>query len=286
MPRADSCADLLRSMAHEKHFTNDGGRRIEWGRTSADYAKHRPNYPAEFYRRLTDRDIGLQGQSILDMGTGVGFLAQQFAQQGASVVGIDVDPGQISVARQRAREANVDVEYHVAPAEDTGLDAARFDVVTASQCWLYFDPTKACPEVIRLLRPKGRFTTCHLCWLPLVDETTRKTEELVLKYNPQWTGGGFDGHVPRERPGLKPWFDVIDYFVFDAEMPFTRESWRGRYRACRGVGASLSPEEIAAFDEELAAMLDQSVPPSFTVVHRIDCHIMRPRGTAGAQGTC
>ena len=32
-------------MSIEQHFSDDGGRHIEWGRTSADYAEHRPNYP-------------------------------------------------------------------------------------------------------------------------------------------------------------------------------------------------------------------------------------------------
>lgn len=262
-------------MGFEKHFTNDGGRLIEWGRTSADYAEHRPNYPDEFYQRLAERGIGIPGQAILDLGTGVGFLAQRFAEQGANVVGIDVDAGQLAVAEQRAAAANVKVEYRVAPAEETGLAASSFDVVTASQCWLYFDKERACREVIRLLRPGGRLMTCHFCWLPLVDETTRLTEQLVLKFNPNWTGGGFDGNVPRELRWAKPYFVDDGFFVFDADIPFTRESWRGRFRACRGVGASLSPEEVAAFDAELAALLEEIVPPAFTVVHRIDCHILR-----------
>ena len=76
---------------------------------------------------------------------------------------------------------------------------------------------------------------------------------------------------------MKPWFDVVDFFVFDAEIPFTRESWRGRFRACRGVGAGLTAEEVAAFDREHAELLEATVPPSFTVRHRIDCHILRPR---------
>ena len=46
-------------MDFETHFSDDGGRRIEWGRTAADYAEHRPNYPDEFYRRLADRGIGV-----------------------------------------------------------------------------------------------------------------------------------------------------------------------------------------------------------------------------------
>ena len=263
-------------MSFEKHFTNDGGRAIEWGRVSADYAEHRPNYPDEFYSRLAARGIGVPGQSILDLGTGVGFLAQRFAEQGANVTGIDVDAGQIAVAQQRAEAAHIRVDYRVAPAEDTGLPGSSFDIITASQCWLYFDRERACREVLRLLRPGGRLMTCHLCWLPLLDETTRLTEQLVLKYNPQWTGGGYEGNIPRELPWMKPAFDVDDFFIFDAAIPFTRESWRGRFRACRGVGASLSPDEIAAFDAELAALLDEIVPPEFTIVHRIDCHILRP----------
>lgn len=274
------CYGITLNMGIEKHFTDDGGRQIDWGRTSADYSEHRPNYPDEFYTRLAQRGIGLTGQRILDLGTGVGFLAQRFAEQGAVVVGIDIDAGQIAVARNRAQAAHIDVDYRVSPAEDTGLPDASFDVVTASQCWLYFDKQLACREVIRLLRPLGRLMTCHLCWLPLIDETTRRTEELVLKYNPAWTGAGYDGHVPREHPWMKPSFEVVDYFVFDAEIPFTRESWRGRFRACRGVGASLSPVEVAAFDRELAGLLEQIVPLQFQVPHRIDCHILRPRTAA------
>jgi ubiquinone/menaquinone biosynthesis C-methylase UbiE len=266
-------------MSLEKHFSDDGGRQIVWGRTSADYAQYRPDYPAEFYQRLADHGIGRPGQRVLDLGTGVGFLAQQFATQGAEVVGVDVDAGQITVARQRARDARVQVEYHVAPAEETGLPDASFDVVTASQCWLYFDQDKSCAEVIRLLRPSGCLMTCHMCWMPFADDLTRRTEALVLEFNPQWTGGGFDGQVPRERPWMKPWFDVIDFFVLDAKIPFTHESWRGRFRACRGVGASLSADEIAAFDRALAELLAASIGPEFCVPHRIDCHVLQPSGT-------
>jgi hypothetical protein len=113
--------------------------------------------------------------------------------------------------------------------------------------------------------------------LPREDATARRSEELVLKYNPQWTGGGFSGDVSREWPKMERYFDVIDFFVFDEPIPFTHESWRGRFRACRGIGASLSPREVAAFDREHAELLARTLEPSFTVLHRIDCHILRPR---------
>ena len=244
-------------MSFEHHFTDDGGRQIVWGRTSADYAEHRPNYPAEFYQRLTDRGIGLAGQPILDLGTGVGFLAQQFALQGANVVGIDIDAGQLAIARRAGAKPPASRSTIASPRPKIPASPhASFDAVTASQCWLYFDQERASREVMRLLRPAGRLVTCHFCWLPREDEIARRSEALVLKFNPNWTGG----RLPRRRSSAniqscEPYFDVDDFFVFDAEIPFTRESWRGRFRACRGVGASLSPEEVAAFDREHAELL-------------------------------
>jgi SAM-dependent methyltransferase len=264
-------------MNFDRHFSDDGGRPIEWGRTSSDYAEHRPNYPTEFYRRLLERGIGMPGQSILDLGTGVGFLAQQFAGQGAKVTGVDIDAGQIGVARERAARDGVSIEYRIAPAEATDLPNASFDVATASQCWRYFDHERACREVIRLLRPGGRLVTCHMCWLPMQDEIARRAEELVLKYNPQWTGGGYSGEISREWPKMEQFFDAIDFFVFDVAIPFTHKGWRGRFRACRGVGASLDDREVAAFDLEHAELLAEIAAPAFEVAHRIDCHILRPR---------
>jgi SAM-dependent methyltransferase len=268
-------------MGYEKHFTNDGGRKIEWGRTSADYAAFRPSYPAEFFERLRMRDIGVAGQALLDLATGVGFLAQQFAEQGAAVVGIDIDAGQIAVARERAAAAGLTIDYRTAPAEATGLPDASFDVATASQCWLYFQQPTTCVEVARVLRPGGRLAICHLNWLTPEEEVVRMSEELVLRYNPQWTGAGWNGEVPNIESRLRPYFESVEMFVFDAPIAFTRESWRGRIRACRGVGASLPDEQVAAFDREHAQLLDEIVPPQFTVLHRIDCHIFRVAGGRG-----
>ncbi len=72
-------------------------------------------------------------------------------------------------------------------------------------------------------------------------------------------------------------FDVTAMFYYDEPIAFTRESWRGRFRACRGVGASLTPEEVQAFDAEHAKLLQDTVGEEFAVLHRIDAHIFQPR---------
>ena len=70
-------------------------------------------------------------------------------------------------------------------------------------------------------------------------------------------------------------FALHALFVFDQAIPFTRDSWRGRIRACRGIGAQLSPEAIAAFDQEHDLLLRTMGPEQFEVLHRIDAHIFK-----------
>jgi len=256
---------------------HDRGRQIDWGKTSEDYAVFRPGYPESFFRKLAALDIGLPGQRILDLGTGTGVLAREFAKQGCRVTGIDVAENQIAAAQRLAAEQNVVVTVLRKPSEDTGLPDHSFDIITASQSWLYFDMNRAIPEVLRLLAPGGCLMTCHFCWLPRRDEIARRTEELVLKFNPDWGAADFAGDIPAQPDWSEPDFRVRAMFYYDELIPFTHDTWRGRIRACRGVGATLPPAEIEQFDREHARLLEQTAREKFTVLHRIDTHIFEPR---------
>lgn len=254
----------------------DGPRQIDWGKTSADYAEWRPDYPAEFYHRLMALGVGQAGQKILDLGTGVGFLARNFARQGCETAGVDISPEQIATAQQAAESEGLRIDFRVAPAEATGFPDTSFDAVTASQCWLYFDQQRAIAEVKRLLRPGGVLVTSHFCWLPRRDRIARASEELVLQFNPDWTAADWAGEIPAIPRWAEGHFRLVDMFVFDAPVEFTRERWRGRFRACRGVGAALSPEEVARFDAAHSRLLENSAPEVFEILHRVDCHILQP----------
>jgi SAM-dependent methyltransferase len=253
----------------------DAGNPIDWGKTSKDYSAWRPNYPDRFFDALAVFGVGLRGQRILDLGTGVGFLALRFAQQGCDVAGVDIAEGQILEARNRARSLGLPADFRVAPAEDTGLDATSFDAITASQSWLYFDKKRAINEVKRLLKPDGILCITHFSWLPRENAIVRETEQLVLKYNQKWTGADWAGEIPFVPKWAADQFRMRAMFVFDAAIPFTRESWRGRVRACRGVGATLATEQIEAFDREHEQMLTRIAPESFTISHRIDAQLFQ-----------
>ncbi len=202
------------------------------------------------------------------------MLARQFARQGADVCGVDVSPDQIEIARQLARDEGLSVEFEVAPAEELPWQTARFDVATANQCWLYFDAEKTIGELRRVLKPGGCLVTSHFSWLPRLDEIARQSEALVLEFNPDWSANDWAGVIPAVPPWAETRCSLRDMFYYDEAIPFTRETWRGRMRACRGIGAALSAEEVRAFDAEHERLLERIAPETFSVLHRIDAHVL------------
>ena len=205
------------------------------------------------------------------------FSQFRFAQAGAVVIGLDIAEEQIQEARRRSEALGANfADFVVASAEHTGLPGESFDVVTASQSWLYFDKTLVVPEVKRVLKRDGLLVTSHLIWLPRQDRIAQASERLVLKHNPRWSQADLSGEIPVMPKWSEGHFRLHAMFVFDEQIAFTRESWRGRFRACRAIGATLTPEQTGAFDQEHEALLRDIAPEHFTVLHRTDAHILRP----------
>ena len=255
----------------------DAGRHIDWGRTSLDYPRYRPSPPPSLYEKLRAHEIGLPGQKILDLGTGTGVLAHEFARCGSVVSGVDISAEQVSAASRLALEEQLKVDFRVAPAEEIPFADQSFDVATANQCWLYFDLTRVIPEVRRILRPQGLLMVSHFSFLPRMDPIASASEKLILRFNPDWSGANWDGRIPA-RPGWsRESFELRGMFYYDEPVSFTRESWRGRIRALRGIGATLSDEKVRVFDEEHAALLEGIADENFTVLHRIDVHLFEFR---------
>lgn len=256
-----------------KDVSKDGSRVINWGKTSNDYGMYRPGPPDSFYKRLEVLGVGLPGQRILDLATGTGLLARQFALQGVHVSGVDISERQIKTARNLSHAQDLEIDFAVSAVENLPWQEKLFDVVTANQCWLYFDKQKTINELTRVLKPEGWLVTSYFSWLPRKDQIASATESLILKHNPEWSAGDWNGDIPSCPEWSKPFFNMRAMFYYDEPVPFTRESWRGRIRACRGVGASMTPEEVVKFDNEHDQLLKKIAPDSFTILHRISAHI-------------
>ena len=213
----------------------DNGKSFDWGRASSDYAKYRDIYPEEFYNKLAGLSLGIKGQKVLDLGTGTGVLPRNMYKYGAEWTGADISENQVAYARKLSKEAGMDIEYIVSPAEDINYPANSFDVITACQCFMYFDKGIILPKIHYMLKPGGHMEKYQLS-------------------KPSWCGN---------------LFEPANMLTYDLPVTFTRESWHGRIKACRGIGASsLSMEEIAAWEKEHTEYM-QTVPEKFDILHYI-----------------
>ena len=236
----------------------DRGQGFDFGNTSALYAKYRDIYPQSMYDKLISFGIGKQEQRILDLGSGTAVLPINLAYTGARFTATDVSEAQIAFGKKLVAERRLkNIELKVCSAEDTGFEDNTFDAVTAVQCFHYFHAEQAAKEIRRVLQSDGLFCKIFMDWLPFEDEKIAEMERLVLKYNPNWSGGGF-----REFRYVFPaWaegrFRVEAVHSYDEELCFDKEAWLNRVLTCRGVGASLSKEKTAAFEQEYRGLLEK-----------------------------
>jgi cyclopropane fatty-acyl-phospholipid synthase-like methyltransferase len=258
----------------------DEGHAFDWGKTSSDYAAYRPGYPASFYTILQAVGIGTPGQHILDLGTGTGVLARAFAQQGAEVIGIDIAAAQIVAAKELAAQEHLDIRFETCAAEDAKFPPQSFDIISCGQSWLYFDTQRMIPLVKTWLQPGGKLVLTYLSWLPRKDPIARASEQVILRYNPHWSDADFPGSWTIQHAWARQDFRLVTYHAYEEGIPFTRDSWRGRIRACRGIGAVLRPEEVARFDQEHDGLLRQIAPDTFTILHQAWLHAYTPVGDA------
>src|SRR6266853_451306 len=192
---------------------------IDFGKTAQDYGRYRAGFPDELFTRLTKFGVGVAGQRLLDLGTGTGTLARGFARRGCRVTGLDPSAALLAKARELDREDGVETDYIQACAEDTGLPDASIDVITAGQCWHWFERSLAANEALRLLRPNGVLVIANFDWLPLPGSVVEGTEALIQAHNPAWKWVGGCGIHWRWFADLSAsGFLALESFSFDVDQ--------------------------------------------------------------------
>jgi len=115
---------------------------------AADYAAYRPTYPPALFEVLAS--LPRRRALALDCATGNGQAAIGLAERFDRVVAIDASREQLASARRHAR-----IEYRVARAEETGVESASVDLVSAAQAVHWFEFDRFYAEVRRVLAPGG-----------------------------------------------------------------------------------------------------------------------------------
>ncbi len=127
---------------------------------------------------------GLQaGETVLDLGCGAGidmFLASRSVGPDGLVIGIDLTPEMLALARRNAERNNfTNVRLIRCDLENIPLGTATVDVVL-SNCVINLVPEKGrvYRQIHRLLRPGGRFAISDMVTLGQIPEDVRQDPEL------------------------------------------------------------------------------------------------------------
>lgn len=255
----------------------DSGRPFDFGKTSETYAKYRDIYPSEFYEKIIKRGLCVSGQSVLDVGTGTGVMPRNMYQYGAKWTGVDISKEQIEQAKRLSKEQNADIDYLVSDLESVEFEEKSFDVITACQCFWYFNHEVVAPKLCRILRDGGKLLILYMAWLPFEDNIASMSEELVLKYNPDWSGKGETKRPIEMPPIINRYFKTVDREEYYLDVHFTRDSWHGRMKSCRGVGASLGESALTLWENEHKKLLEKYAPEEFDVKHYAALAVLEKR---------
>ena len=108
-------------------------------------------------------NAGLEGENFLDAGSGPGYIGLEWLKRrggNARLAGLDISPAMIALARRNAAECGLEdrTEYVVGDAMDMPFPDGCFDAVLSNgSIHEWEDPTRGLREIMRVLRPGGRF---------------------------------------------------------------------------------------------------------------------------------
>lgn len=114
-----------------------------------------------FKRQLVDQARIAPGDSVLDVGAGTGTLAIMVAREvpSARVTGLDADPDILALARRKAADAGVEIDFVEGFSTELPFPDSHFDVVLSSLFFHHLErdvKTSTLSELHRVLEPGGR----------------------------------------------------------------------------------------------------------------------------------
>jgi len=170
-------------------FGEEAARRLERTYMTPDIVRQREATLALFAAK--------PGESIVDIGSGPGFLCESLAQQvgpQGRVLGVDVSESMIESARQRNPFGNL--TYELGDAVTVPAQDASFDAAISTQVFEYVaDVDAAIREMRRVLKPGGRALVVATDWDGVVWHSSDR--ERMARMMRAWEPHCADPRLPR-----------------------------------------------------------------------------------------
>lgn len=208
---------------------------------------------AQSYKDAMMEHLAVQvGAKVLDVGCGTGQdtldLAQVVGPYG-HVVGIDHSETMLEVARTRAAQTQLPVDYVLADATRLPFEDASFDGCQASRVLVHLhDPERAVAEMVRVARPGARIVVADgdldLVAIDIPDRTLAR--KVIHAACDQMVQGWIGRQVPRlfHAAGLRAL--RVEGRLMPLDYAFFQLAFRGIVQRAQTAGA-VSEEDVTCF---------------------------------------
>lgn len=243
-----------------------------------DYDRYRPAYPDALFARIAAK-LELPAQpSVVDLGAGTGRATLAMIERGWHVTAVDPGRPMLDVLRARAREAGLVVATIEAHAEDTGINEASVDLVTAAQAFHWFDKERAVDEMARVVRPGGGVA---LFWNVRDESRSRFVADyhdlLQTRFGDRDTGRYLEAGRPTGREPTRAAFAGVAAFE---SLAFEQLHHEQKMTADEFIGMAFTASYIRAipdagqaeFRGELEALISRHglAKGTFSIPYRVD----------------
>jgi len=210
-----------------------------------------------FRRKL--KELHLPGKTVLDVGCGGGFLAEEFARDGFAVTGIDPAARSLEAARKHAADNHLEIDYREGKGEALPFPDASFDVVACCDVLEHVDDLSlVISEVARTLKPGGVFfyDTVNRTWL---------SKLALIKISQEWS---FTRWCP-------PNGHVWEKFIKPEELIAWMNRSRLANRELRGISSRKNPLALLASLRSIkkGKLNHRHIGPSFAVCETEDLRV-------------
>jgi len=250
------------------------------------YTNGRPFYPKLLSRRVAQL-ISLEPRHrVLDIGTGPGFLAIDFAAHAGSVTGLDPSAEMLEVARANAARAGAPVRFLQGTSYDLNADLGGLRLTTFGRSFHWTDRPATLTALDRLTEAGGAVALINDRFPEVPDNAWRPGFEALLDSYGKDDGatGRLRGEASHEAVLLASPFShleriavlerrrtPLDHFI-DRALSFGKV-WHG--------SPGFSPEELA---EKIRTLLATHVGEDGRVAEVIEGHALVARRPAEVSG--
>ncbi len=148
-----------------------------WGKQASGYDRRTLRIYEQAYERSIRKALSVisPDQCVLEIGCGTGILSLGIAPCAAKVVGTDISPEMVEIARRKAEQERLgNVEFRVGDGYSLPFEDGSFDTLLLfNTLHVVKEPEALLREAHRLLKPSGRLVSATDCYVEPVPLPTR-----------------------------------------------------------------------------------------------------------------